>query len=63
MTAELNIVTEIRWKEQAKRDAVTWARATTQDPKRLKDFEAGVGAGWDECISTLKVQGLLKLIG
>lgn len=61
MTPETRFLVELKWKEQAIADCLTWAGAMVKDEKRLKDFEAGVCAGWNECIKTLMLHGLLNL--
>ena len=62
MTAEARLVIEQKWKEEAAVDLLRWARGSgIKDESRLLDFEAGCRAGWDQCIRTLKLHGLLTL--
>ena len=62
MTVEARLIVELKWKEQAAADLVKWAEGTgVSDKARLRDYEAGCRAGWDECIRTLKMHGLLTL--
>ena len=60
-TATVPLLTELNWQDQAIKDLLKWAEIKTKDPRRLDDFQAGAKAGWNECIRTLKIQGLLKL--
>jgi len=56
-----SVIESINWGEQARADAVEWARINISDESRLADFGAGHNRGWGDCIRTLKAQGLLKL--
>ena len=57
---EKRLVECLHWKEQARRDCVEWAKVNVKDPARLKDFDAGVAAGWDQCLNTLKLHGYVN---
>jgi len=62
MTAETRLLLELKWREQSAKDCVSWAEGTgVKDKARLEDFKAGVLAGWDACISSMKLHGLLTL--
>lgn len=50
----------IDWQKQASEEAVKWAKLSVNDPVRLTAFEAGHAQGWRDCISTLKLHGLLE---
>jgi hypothetical protein len=54
----------IRWQEQAKLDAINWAKAgpILLDAKRLSDFAAGHAQGWRDAITTLKLQSAVKIV-
>ncbi len=57
----IKLLVEQAWKEQAAKDLRTWAQGQTApvDAKRLDDYVAGVRAGWDECVKTLTLHGLV----
>jgi hypothetical protein len=61
--SETRLVVEQKWKEQSVRECAAWAQATVPalTPARLADYEAGLRRGWDTCIRTLKMHGLLEL--
>ena len=61
--SETRLVVEQKWKEQVVKECVEWARANTAPitEARLVDYAAGIRQGWDQCISTMKMHGLLEL--
>ena len=60
---KVNSDVERGWKKQVIRDTMDWAKVHTDKhtEKELECFEIGIGRGWDECIKTLKLQGILKV--
>ena len=55
----VKLLVEQAWKQQAAKDCRKWAEGQVKDKARLDDYEAGIRAGWDECIRTLTLHGLV----
>ncbi len=61
MNAEDRTMQIIKWKEQVITDCVTWASVRSCDEKTIDIYKAGASAGWDQCLNTLKLHGLLNI--
>lgn len=60
MTTESFFLLENAWRDQVIRDCKIQAEQTTKDEKRLTDFTDGIKTGWNQCIATMKMHGMLK---